>query len=165
MRKLRDRFRQESVLLECDPLELRQCLLLAQLACLLLAQILLFADPCLRREYALEVVDELLYVVDKLDELFSGEQRPLRFLRDVDLSLAPQTDVAHLVAEFGGVAETLRIFVEHDQVVGFTRVLVREFFRIVEELSDMADKCFGLLQLRLWQRTRCILFDCRESFA
>lgn len=104
MREFGDRLRQEGILLECNLLEFRQCLLLAQLASLLLAQILLFADPCLRREYALEVVDELLYVVDEFDELLPGEQRPLRFLRDIGLSLAAQADVSHLLAEFGGVA-------------------------------------------------------------
>jgi hypothetical protein len=165
MHELSNRLSQESILHKCDLLELRQRLLVAQLACLLFAQIRLFADPCLGRKYVLKVVDKLLYVVDELDELFSRKQRPLRFFRDVCLSLALQADLAHLLAKFGDVTQALNVSVDHDQVGRVACVFVCEVFCVGEEPDDVADKFFGLLELRLWQRTRRRLFARRQILA
>jgi hypothetical protein len=59
----------------------------------------------------------------------------------------------------------LGVFFDYDQVAKFAGVLVRELFRVGEESDDVADEFFGLLQLRLWQRTRRGRFERRETFA
>jgi hypothetical protein len=59
----------------------------------------------------------------------------------------------------------LNVSVDHDQVGGVACVFVCEVFCVGEEPDDVADKFFGLLELRLWQRTRRRLFARRQILA
>ena len=69
-------------------------------------------------------------------------QRPLGPLRNLCLPLASQADVAHLLAKLRGVAQTLGVFVDEDQVAGLAYVSVRHFFCVGEESDDVANKFF-----------------------